>query len=414
MLYIFSGPSLDHSSISEKLTTDSIICPPIKGGEILTLLSNEHSTKPTHIHIIDGYYYNVPSVRHKEILQALKQGIIVSGCSSMGAIRAAECKDFGMIGTGRIYEYFASTFMSGDDEIAVSHHPEPRFEKISTPLINIRFTIEDLCSSGQLENVTGKEIIDFYQQFSFSDRHLKSLRGHPRFDKYFKLISDNYVDWKKIDALSSLDLLCNMTSSSSAALDQKFYSGYNHVNFYNDSAITTGKGIIDRSNLPETLSATNNLPKLLYDSYNRSLAVKFAKYLGIANSKSDIDSFTSYVETLKFHDIRFSNLPLSYSNYSLEIIDQELLILKLHLWFIDSSGLAGNLGSVSDYFSSSIPLEQSISSLSAHDSTVFYDSFLRLLSDLSPTPNEILSKYLGQSREQFCSVSNLSNVNKES
>jgi hypothetical protein len=265
-----------------------------------------------------------------------------------------------------------------------------------------------------LENVTGKEIIDFYQQFSFSDRHLKSLRGHPRFDKYFKLISDNYVDWKKIDALSSLDLLCNMTSSSSAALDQKFYSGYNHVNFYNDSAITTGKGIIDRSNLPETLSATNNLPKLLYDSYNRSLAVKFAKYLGIANSKSDIDSFTSYVETLKFHDIRFSNLPLSYSNYSLEIIDQELLILKLHLWFIDSSGLAGNLGSVSDYFSSSIPLEQSISSLSAHDSTVFYDSFLRLLSDLSPTPNEILSKYLGQSREQFCSVSNLSNVNKES
>lgn len=402
MLYIFSGPSLDHFSIRNALKSDSVICPPVKGGDILTLLSNEHIARPTHIHIIDGYYYNVPSVRHKEILQALKQGITVSGCSSMGAIRAAECKDFGMIGTGRVYEYFASNFLSGDDEIAVSHHPEPFFEKISTPLINLRFTIEDLCTSSKLDQNKGREIIEFFQQISFSDRHLKSLRGHSQFDEYYDLICKNYIDWKKVDALSSLALLINMKCEQAPTENQKFYSGYNHVNFYNDSAITSSKFVIDRNSLPQLLSKSNNLPKLLYDSYNRSLAVKFAKYLGITNSERDLKSFAIYVKTLKTHGIRYANLPLSYLNYSQEIIEQELLILKLHLWFIDSSGLVGNLGSISDYFSCILPLEQDLYDLTLDDRSIFYDSFLKLLTELSPTPNEILAKYIGLSREQFC------------
>ena len=130
MLYIYTGPSLDHDSTKKLAPSNSIVCPPIKGGDVLNLLSDELLPPPTHIHIIDGYYYNVPSVRHKEILQALEQGITVSGCSSMGAIRAAECSDFGMIGTGRIFNYFASQLVTGDDEIAVSHHAGPSFEKI--------------------------------------------------------------------------------------------------------------------------------------------------------------------------------------------------------------------------------------------------------------------------------------------
>ncbi|TVT40867.1 hypothetical protein FNH05_23330 [Amycolatopsis rhizosphaerae] len=45
--------------------------------------------------MIDGYFHHVPSVQHKEILYAQHQGLMVVGCSSMGALRAAELTDFG-------------------------------------------------------------------------------------------------------------------------------------------------------------------------------------------------------------------------------------------------------------------------------------------------------------------------------
>ncbi len=53
--------------------------------------------------LIDGYFHQVPSVQHKEILYALHQGLAVFGCSSMGALRAAELADFGMVGIGRVF-----------------------------------------------------------------------------------------------------------------------------------------------------------------------------------------------------------------------------------------------------------------------------------------------------------------------
>ena len=402
MLYIYTGPSLDHDSTKKLAPSNSIVCPPIKGGDVLNLLSDELLPPPTHIHIIDGYYYNVPSVRHKEILQALEQGITVSGCSSMGAIRAAECSDFGMIGTGRIFNYFASQLVTGDDEIAVSHHAGPSFEKISTPLINIRFTIEDLCDEGLIASEIAEQIISYFAEMHFSDRYLRLLENHQEFGQYYQLLHNRYKDWKAIDAMESLKLLPSMDKPE---LREKshFFSGYNPVNFYNDTNVRLGSVSIERNQLPNALSAVTNYQKTLYDSFNRSLTVKFAKHLGFANTQDELAAFKTFVDSLKENQIKYNHLPLNYLNYSDVIIDQELLILKLHLWLADSAGLNGNLSVLSDYFCCfNINIDTDQVRPSFEQKEIFYNSLYLLCSTLNKMPEEILHKYLGLSQQEFC------------
>lgn len=45
---------------------------------------------------------------HKEIVFALLQGVVCVGAASVGALRAAECSRYGMIGIGKIYQMYAA------------------------------------------------------------------------------------------------------------------------------------------------------------------------------------------------------------------------------------------------------------------------------------------------------------------
>ena len=62
----------------------------------------------TVIGLIDGLYEDRAAPWHKEILFALENGAQVFGAASMGALRAAECADFGMIGVGAVFERYRS------------------------------------------------------------------------------------------------------------------------------------------------------------------------------------------------------------------------------------------------------------------------------------------------------------------
>ena len=101
-IHIYLGPTITAQKAKEYLPCASFH-EPIKAGDIHSLLNDSHNSPPDIIHIIDGYYYSVPSIRHKEIEQALSQGIIVTGCSSLGALRASECSEMGMIGFDRVF-----------------------------------------------------------------------------------------------------------------------------------------------------------------------------------------------------------------------------------------------------------------------------------------------------------------------
>ena len=97
------------------------------------------------IGIVDGRFEDTRAVWHKEILFALSKGVAVAGAASMGALRAAECTAFGMIGIGDVFHRYARGEFEDDGDVAQLHGPpELGFIALSEPLANIVATLEAL------------------------------------------------------------------------------------------------------------------------------------------------------------------------------------------------------------------------------------------------------------------------------
>ena len=67
---VFLGPSLPRAQAAAVLDADYL--PPVRQGDIYRLVRDH---RPAVIGIVDGYFHQVPSVWHKEILWALDQGV---------------------------------------------------------------------------------------------------------------------------------------------------------------------------------------------------------------------------------------------------------------------------------------------------------------------------------------------------
>jgi hypothetical protein len=109
--------------------------PPAQAGDLLALGPRPELT----VCLIDGYFDHRPAVRHKEILWLLADGVRLVGGASMGALRAAEMRSFGMEGAGAIYRAFACGRLVRDDEVALIHGPEERgWLPLSVALVDVR------------------------------------------------------------------------------------------------------------------------------------------------------------------------------------------------------------------------------------------------------------------------------------
>lgn len=143
MNVVFLGPTLPAEAARRH--ADALFLPPARRGDIATAIERH---EPQTIALIDGYFEQVPAVWHKEILYALSMGITVAGAASMGALRAAELRAFGMIGVGRIFEaYVVGRFppfddpFEDDDEVAVVHGPAEVGYAGSDAMVDIRATL---------------------------------------------------------------------------------------------------------------------------------------------------------------------------------------------------------------------------------------------------------------------------------
>ena len=120
---VYLGPSLSRAKAREILP-DAIYKGPCKQGDILSDVINE---QPAYILLIDGAFRDNLSPWHKEIVYALQYPSVkgIYGASSMGALRAAELDWLGMIGVGRIYEWYRDGLIEDDSEVAVSYAELP-------------------------------------------------------------------------------------------------------------------------------------------------------------------------------------------------------------------------------------------------------------------------------------------------
>lgn len=133
---VFIGPTISAAEAGREL--DAVYFPPAAQGDVY----RAGLQRPQAIGIIDGYFQDVPSVRHKEILWAMSRGIHVFGSASIGALRATELAAFGMEGVGRVFESYRDGTLEDDDEVAIAHGPaEAGFTPLSEAMVNIRQTL---------------------------------------------------------------------------------------------------------------------------------------------------------------------------------------------------------------------------------------------------------------------------------
>ncbi|MFJ7305179.1 TfuA-like protein [Streptomyces sp. NPDC099088] len=165
--------------------------------------------------IIDGYFHQRPSVRHKEILHLIDSGVTVHGAASMGALRAAELAAFGMIGHGRIFHDYYSGAITADDEVALLHGTEDEeFQPYTEALINIRYAVEQAVTLGMLDARAGRTALTAASKLAFSERSRTAIVDAAMdagLDEYqgsaLRSIIRTAVDQKKKDATLLLSTL---------------------------------------------------------------------------------------------------------------------------------------------------------------------------------------------------------------
>jgi hypothetical protein len=216
-LVVFLGPSLRHE-VARELLPGVVCLPPAAMGDILGAVTR---LRPRAIGLVDGTFLANMSVFHKEILYAMDQGVWMLGASSMGALRAAECDNFGMIGVGEIYAALASGELEDDDEVALTHGDEESgFKPLSDALVTIRATIAAAHAADLLSQSEADALIAIQKARWFPDRRLSDIAGDAqaigidaqRCTAIKEFTRTSAVDPKRSDAIALLERMSQLPS----------------------------------------------------------------------------------------------------------------------------------------------------------------------------------------------------------
>jgi hypothetical protein len=208
MKIAFVGPSLP--SACHFAGPDIMVRPPAIQGDLRRAIDDG----ATAIGLIDGAFESVAPVWHKEILYGLANGVTIYGAASMGALRAAECRAFGMIGVGEIFRGYASGTLVDDADVALLHGPEElNYIAVTLPLVNVASTLAT-CRRRNLicekeEHWIAKSANALFFKARTWDAIVESCGEiEPvRSAELLIILKTQYVDQKRLDAMSLIEAL---------------------------------------------------------------------------------------------------------------------------------------------------------------------------------------------------------------
>ena len=136
----------------------------VKSGDVITSIDDH-----THIiAILDTNTTSGPAISSGEIIDALRCGIKIYGASEIGAIRAKECGEMGMLGVGKIFDYLNRSFSFNQD------WPYEDVPGSGFSYMDILFSLEKI---NNLEDHTKNEFLKKYELIHYSQRNLKTLEN---------------------------------------------------------------------------------------------------------------------------------------------------------------------------------------------------------------------------------------------
>jgi hypothetical protein len=203
-IVVFLGPSLERETAEAEIPV--CILPPAKRGDVTGAVGSGARI----ITLIDGVFFQDNAVGHREILDALAQGVRVIGSSSMGALRAAELDVLGMEGVGTVYALFRDGVLVSDDEVALVFDPATG-KALSEPLVNIRCTLKKAVNEKVISPETASVVLDTAAALYFPDRSWEQILETagarlpaPVIHDLSTFIRTSAVDQKRDDALAAL------------------------------------------------------------------------------------------------------------------------------------------------------------------------------------------------------------------
>ena len=202
-ILVFLGPTLRLPEA--QCILDAIYLQPVSQGDIILAV---HAFRPKAMVLIDGLFEDRPAVRHKEILWALSQGIVMIGAASMGALRAAELHPFGMIGVGLIYRWYRRWPLTAEDAVAVQCGPaELGFTALTEALVDLQRSFKALFRRGLISEVEMDAGIAAARRLNFRERSIRRVVAAAQWPpEKSALLRSHLVAQKKADALLALRL----------------------------------------------------------------------------------------------------------------------------------------------------------------------------------------------------------------
>lgn len=213
----FVGPSIspdEFRAACAAIDADVVVRPPAQQGDFLRLLVD----LPDVIGLIDGFFFQVPAVLHKEILLAMEHGARVLGASSLGALRAAELDAFGMEGTGEVYRLYRHGIIDGDDEVAVLHaEADDDFRPLTQSLVNLRHNVARALSEGVVSRRTASAVLRRAKRLGFVDRTYAAMLDpvgiepvpSEELSRLGQFLRHDAVDLKRDDALALVRIVAD-------------------------------------------------------------------------------------------------------------------------------------------------------------------------------------------------------------
>jgi TfuA protein len=222
---IFLGPSLNHEKARKIFDADYRA--PARKGDFLRLAA-DFDVAEMAVGFVDGVFLqDYPPTPIEVYHLARKNGVLLVGAASLGALRAVELEKFGMVGIGKIFRLYKTGKLNADDEVAVTFSSEGDYQLQSEAMIDIRYNLYLAHKKGFISEKAKSLLVKLAKEIYFPHRKYTYILEEARskypmleseinsFDRY---IRSNRKSLKEMDAIKLVKYLKKRYESTTISM----------------------------------------------------------------------------------------------------------------------------------------------------------------------------------------------------
>jgi TfuA protein len=221
---IFLGPSLSHEKARKIFDAD--YRPPARKGDFLRLAAADFDVVEMAIGFVDGVFLqDYPPTPIEVYHLARKNGVLLVGAASLGALRAVELEKFGMVGIGKIFQLYKTGKVNADDEVAVTFASEGDYQLQSEAMIDIRYNLYLAHKKGVINEKAKSMLVRLAKEIYFPHRKYTYILEEARnrypmleseINSFGSYIRSNRKSLKEMDAIRLVKYLKEHYESTNA------------------------------------------------------------------------------------------------------------------------------------------------------------------------------------------------------